>query len=86
MKTSLATTATHEPVPQTRTAQELYWKLLGLVLIAVFPAVFWTLLITLIANLVGYSLSWPTIVFLGTTIALFLGFVYAAIVIGRGTD
>lgn len=86
MKTSLASTAVHEPMPNSHSAHAVQMKILGIVLIAVLPAAFWTLLIALLAAIVGYTLSWPTLLFLGGTIALFLGFVYAAIVIGRGTE
>jgi hypothetical protein len=57
-------------------------RLAGLAIVALFPALFWTALIGLVSNLIGYSLSYVVLAVIGAAIALFLTAVYAAITSG----
>ncbi|MCH9807292.1 MAG: hypothetical protein K0U74_06140 [Alphaproteobacteria bacterium] len=69
-------TPTHaaEPVP--------YYRLTGLLVVALLPALFWTGLSYLIGSALGYSLSYTFLFGTAAVIALFLGAIYAAVASG----
>ena len=57
-------------------------RLAGLVIVALLPALFWTVLVSVIASALGYNLSLLVLTGTATAIAVFLGTIYAAITSG----
>lgn len=57
-------------------------KLVGLVLVALMPALFWTAILAVVSNAIGMALSSAALIVTAAAIALFLTIIYAAMTSG----
>lgn len=60
-------------------------RLIGTLLVAVLPAVFWSGMAVLVCASFGVTLSWFGVVVIGASVAGFLGFIFRAIRSNRGS-
>lgn len=79
----IATTAAVDTAPPASVRVPLN-RFLGLVIVSVLPAVFWTGLIAIIADFLGLRVSWTAMAIIAGAIALFLAVVFA--VLSSGGD
>lgn len=58
------------------------FRVVGILLVVIVPAAFWTTVILLVCRWLSVTLSAQTVALIGGSMCLFLGIIYAIIVLG----
>jgi hypothetical protein len=64
---------------QHHTDEEAGYKFAGLLIVSLFPALFWTTVVAGIGSVVGHTPSAATLIAFGTSVAAFLALVWQAL-------
>ncbi len=68
----------------TKVSSPIPGKLMGLAIVSLVPALFWTGVLALIGPLIGITFDLNTLVMVGIVIALFLSVVFSALSLSSG--
>ncbi len=71
----------HDVVTAAPTAKWRSGKLVGLAVVSIVPALFWTALLALLGPLLGFGAGTLTLTLVGVGIAVFLGLIFSALVL-----